>query len=301
MDRAFEASSLSVLDVQVPSARVQVGPRTEDERVHILGVASNSNADHASEVLHRRNLTTKRSPDQLSITGTALENAPDMWRWRRRHRASIHLDIALPPAIDLKVHAPGGAVSVSDLLGAVHLDVMGGKVKAEGLHGDLDVRGGGGPLTIRDGAEMALDLQWTSGAVTLEDLEATSTTLRSVAAPTTVRNVHGFKEVTVQGATLHLQEVGGRCEADVRGGALTYRGAPSEETHLKTVGGPLQVYLPSSHAADLSLSGESVRVDEAFDFEETKNARRTEGRLNGGGPPLHLRAVQDVARCLPRP
>lgn len=300
MDRAFEASSLSVLNVQVPSARVQVGPRTDDERVHVLGVVPDSNADQASEVLHRRGLTTKRSHDQLSIAGTALENDPDTWRWRRKHRASVQLDVAIPPAIDLKIHAPGGTVNVSDLLGAVSLNVMGGTVEAEGLHGDLDVRGGGGLLAVRNGADMALDLQWTSGTVALEDVEATSTTLRSVAAPTTVQSVRGSMEVTVQGAALHLQDVGGCCEAEVRGGALTYRGAPSEETHLETVGGPLRVYLPSSHAADLRLSGESVRVDEAFDFEGQENARGTEGRLNGGGPPLYLRAVQDVARCLPR-
>lgn len=300
MDRAFEASSLSALDVQVPNVRVQVDPQTEDQRIHARGIVSDSNADHASEVLHRRNLTTKRFQDRLSIRGKALGNDPDTWRWRRRRRASVHLDIVLPPAMDLKIYAPGGTVNVTDLSGAVSLDVMGGAVEAEGLHGDLDVRGGGGLLAVRNGADMALDLQWTSGTVTLEDMEATSTTLRSVAAPTTVRNVRSPNEVTVQGAPLHLRDVEGRCEAQVRGGALTYRGAPSEETHLETVGGSLRAHLPSSHAADLRLSGESVWVDEAFDFEGKENARGTEGRLNGGGPPLYLRAVQDVARCLPR-
>jgi hypothetical protein len=231
------------------------------------------------------------------VAGESLSDTVEEWRWRNGHRAAVHFKLRLPPTLNVIAHTPGGSVDAAHLAGTVDLSVNGGSVTTEGLTGPVQVQGSGGSLTARNCSGSRLDLQWTAGEVLLSDLADVPTTLRSTGAPTTVQGLQDSVTLSVSGAPLVLRDLENQCEAEVHGGALTYHGAPMNDTELRVVGGPLQTYLPPSHAATLTLKGAQVTLDDGFVFEGERTARRIEGTLNGGGPSLRLRSVEGPARC----
>ena len=301
MDVSFGADTFERLELDVPGARVRLRPHAEGDRVHVRGFVSDADSEEtARDIFNRKGISTHQSGDRLHVYGNSLSETVEDWRWRQTHRAAIDLNIYLPPDLDVTARAPGGALDASDLAGTVDLTVMAGSATAERLTGPLRVRVSGGTLTVRDGSGSSLDLQWSAGEVTLQQLESDATTLQARAAPTTLRNIHGPVDVSVHGAPLDLRDVDGPCEARVHGGMLTYRGMPSHDTSLTTVGGPLHTHLPPAHAVELTLTGSRVGLDDAFAFDGEQTPQRIEGTLNGGGPHLHLRAVRGTAACRPQ-
>jgi hypothetical protein len=293
----FEADAYGVLELTVPGAHIRLRPHTEANRVHLRGFVPDVDPEFAREIFDRKGISTHQARDRLHVFGDSLSTNAGDWRWRHTHRTSIHLDVRLPPSMDVTAQTPGGTIDASGLTGALEFTVMGGSVHTEQLDGSLDVRGSGEALTVRDCSGSLLDLQWSSGEVTLEQITGASTTLRATSAPTTLSDLQGPADLTVQGAPLTLRNLDGPCEAQVRGGALTFHGAPAHDTFLTAVGSPLRAYLPPSSAALLSLAGTRATLDDTFDFDGEQTPERIVGTLNGGGPKLHAHAVQGPARC----
>lgn len=307
MDATFEINASGVLEVSVPGVHVRLRPHTDDDRVHVHGFVPDSrkpsgrvqagDPDRARETFDRRGIATHQSSDRLYVFGNGPPADADGWRWRRAHSSSAHLDLHLPPSLDVEANVPGGAVDVSGLSGDATLEVMGGIVEVEELQGSLDVQGGGESLTVRDYSGPHLNVHWAAGSLHLDQITADSTHLHSSAASVDLQALRGACDLTVNGAPATLRDVEGPCHAVVHGGALTYYGDPEESTSLTAVGGPLHAHLPASHAATLTLTGEQVVLDDAFSFEGERMARRIEGTLNGGGPSLRVRAIRGTAHC----
>ena len=301
MDVSFGTDPLDALDLNVPGAHVQLRPHADEDRVHIRGSVPDVEPDTAQSLIDRKGVSTHQSDRRLHVFGTPLSDTVEDWRWRLKHPTTVHLDVRLPPDMAVTAQVPGGAVDASGLTGSLDCTVMGGgSAHLEKVGGPIHVRGTGGALTVQESSGSPLDLQWSAGEVTLKHLTDASTTLQARAAPTTVRDAHGPVDLTVHGASLALRQVDGPCDARVRGGELTYLGAPTHETSLTVVGRPLYTKLPPAHAAALTLTGAQVHLDETFAFTGEQTPHRIEGVLNGGGPPLRLRAVQGLAACRPQ-
>ncbi len=297
MDATFEAGALETLLLNVPEARLHLRPHDQPGRIQVRGTVPGADPDTARQLFDQKEISTHQSGDQLHVSGRSLSEGISDWRRRHIPPMAIHLNVFLPASLNVTAHASGGAVDASDLAGSVDLTVPGGSVRATGLTGPLRVQGSGGDLTIQDGTDAALTAQWAAGAVHLEHLRNTPVTLRAQSCPTAVEDLKGSADLSVQGAALTLRRLTGPCQAQVRGGALAYEGAPTQNTTLRSVGGPLHAHLPLDHAAALTLSGTRVALDDDFAFEGKQTAHRIEGRLNGGGVALMGHAVQGAAQC----
>lgn len=296
LDAEFQVDGVDLLELNVPEAQVQLRPH-DANRVHVRGfvptVKSEANQDRPGPP----NLSTRHSDDRLHIFRQGLSRDISDWRRRVRNRTTIHLDIRVPPRLDVTARTPGGAIDAVQLGGTLDLTVRGGSVYLEQMSGPLRLRGSGGRLTTQDISGSSLEVKWAAGPVTLEHVRDAQTALEAQAAPTIVQDHHGSVDLCVHGAPLTLHDLEGPCDAEVRGNRLTYRGTPAHDTSLRTVGGSVQAFLPSAHAASLTVTGAHVALDDDFAFEGKTTPHRIEGVLNGGGPDLALRAVQGTASC----
>jgi len=300
MDAAFGADTFDAFELDVPDAQVRLRPHAQADRVHVRGFVPDADPETARTVFDRKGISTHQSGDQLHVYGDSLSTTVEDWRWRDSHPTAVHLDVFLPPDLDVTARTPGGAINASGLTGALDLNVMGGSVTAERLEGSIRIQGSGGTLSVQDSLGLSLDLEWSAGPVRLQNIEGETTTLRARAASTTLHDIHGPVDLSVHGAPLELRDVDGPCEARVQGSTLTYNGAPTHETSLTVVGGHLSTNLPPTHDAELMVTGSTVALDDAFAFNGEQTSKHIEGTLNGGGPRLRLRAVRGTATCTPK-
>jgi len=301
MDAAFEADAFEALVLDVPSAHIQLQSHSEADRVQVHGGIPGADPDAARTLFDRKGISTHQSGNRLHIFGERLSEKDTDWRWRTGHPTAVHLDVHLPPDLDVTAQAAGGTIQVSDLAGTVELAVPGGSVHASQIKGPLRVHGNGGELTVEGTTDAALTLEWGAGPVTLERLRKTSVALQVRSASTTVQTLDGSADLSVHGGSLTIQDVTGPCDAKVHGGPLTYRGAPDQDTSLRAVGGPLHTHLPPDHPVLLTLAGSQVSLDHDFVFEGERTPHRIDGRLNGGGISFEGRAIQGSVQCCAMP
>lgn len=296
LETELQTDGIDILELNAPGGHLTFRPH-DANRVHVRGFASRAQSESNRNHLDFRGVSIHRSDDRLHVFRQGFSADVSDWRRRVWHRTAIHLDIRLPPRLDVTAQTPGGTINAVQLAGTLDLTVRGGSAHLEQLSGPLRLQGSGGPLIVQDVSGSPLEVQWAAGPVTLEQVTDAQTTLHACSAPTTVRDHRGPTDLHVHGAPLILQDLDGSCDAEVHGNSLTYHGAPAHETSLQTVGGPVQMHLPPAHAASLSLTGAQVALDNDFGFEGKTTSQRIEGMLNGGGPNLALRAIEGTASC----
>jgi hypothetical protein len=121
-----------------------------------------------------------------------------------------------------------------------------------------------------------------------------------VAGPLTLSGARGPTTITAKSAPVELRDVGGPCTARVQGGDLTYDGTPQDEIELRVVGRSINALLPADQEADLTMTGPSLSLADAFAFEGEQTDHQIEGTLNGGGPSLLLHATGGgTVQCRP--
>lgn len=296
LDAEFHLDGVNALNLNVPGGRVMLRPHDEN-RVHVRGFVPAGQSESNQDRPDPQQVSTHHSDDRLHIYRPDPSADVSGWRQRLRHRTTIHLDIRLPPHLDVKAQTPGGSIDGAHLAGTLDLTVQGGSVHLEQMRGPLCLRGSGGRFVAHDISGSSLEVAWAAGPVTLEQIADVQTTLHARSAPTTVKAHQGSVDLRVHGAPLTLNDLGGPCDAEVQGNRLIYHGTTAHDTSLRTVGGPVQAHLPSGQAASLILSGREVALADEFAFEGRTTPDRIEGMLNGGGPTLALRSVQGAASC----
>ena len=276
------------LSVNVPGARTRLRPGSEDERVEIEISVTGCPPAKAEEILDRMKVGTHQMKDTVRVYSDSERSDAEWWRWVRTLDVDIHVDLRLPSQVEAEIRAPGGAVDIANLKGHIDINVMGGPCSAENLEGTLDIRAESSDVSVKHFSGTELITRVAVGSLTLTDVEADTTTVRSVAAPLSLDTVSGPVAITSKSAPVEVQNLSGPCTAHVQAGRLTFSGAPRDEVTLRVIGAALDVSLPSSHGADLHMRGPDLSLADGFSFSGERTEKEIEGVLNGGGPPLTL-------------
>lgn len=285
------------LAVDVPGAFVRLRPGQQTDRVEVNIAVGGCPPAEAEDILDRMQIGTQQMKDKVRVYSDGDRSDAEWWRWVRTLDVDIHVEVRLPSRVEAELRAPGGEIDVADLEGTMDLQVMGGSCRAENLEGNLSLRAESSDVFINRLTGDDVNVRVAVGSVQMEDVQAESLSLRSVAAPVTLTSVEGAISVTANSTPVDLQNVTGPCTARCQGGALTYTGTPPAETELTVVGSRLSVDLPSAHAATLTMTGDTVSLDDDFAFEGERREHEIEGTLNDGGPALILRAIGGTVEC----
>lgn len=278
------------VSVHIPGAHTRLRPGSQGDRVEVDISVTGCSAEEAETVLDRMQVGTHQMQDTVRVYSDADRDRTDAewWRWVRTLDVTIHVDLRLPSRVEADIRAPGGQVDVADLEGHVDLNVTGGPCRAENLAGTLDVRAESSDVSIRDFAGEQIIARVAVGSLTVEDAEAETVTVRSIAGPLTLTSIRGPTTVTARSAPVALYDVGGPCTVQVQGGDLTYEGTPTDDIELRGTGASIDALLPSDHGASLTMTGPTLSLAEAFAFEGERTDHEIAGQVNDGGPSLEL-------------
>jgi hypothetical protein len=285
------------LSVDIPGAHTRLRPGAEEERVEVDISVTGCPPEEAEQILDRMKVGTHQMKNTVRVYSDSERSDAVWWRWIRTLDVTLHVEMRLPSRVEAEIRVPGGEVDIADLQGHVDLKVMGGPCRVENLEGTLDIRAESSDVTIQDFTGEQLVARVAVGSLTVENTQAETLSLRSVAAPLTLSSVTGTTKVTAKSTPVDLEAVSGPCTAHVHGGALTYDGAPSDELELEVVGASVDVLLPADHGATLTMRGSSLTLDDTLAFEGERTETEITGTLNDGGPSVTLTAVSGNVHC----
>ena len=297
IDQEFIVGEPCPVAVNVPRAFVHLRPGTDPDRARVTVAVSGCPPDEAKATLNRMGISTQQIEDTIRVSPDGGTAPADWWRWVRTLDVSLHVEMMLPSRVEADLRVPGGEALVSDLAGEVDLKVMGGTCRAEALEGTLNIRAESSRVTVTDFSGDELRARVAVGSLSIDNVEANTLSLRSVAAPLRVAEVRGPASVTANSTEVHIEAVEGPWTVHSQGGPVVFDAPPSAETELAVVGSTLDVHLPRDHGARLSMTGPRLHLDDQFPFEGERTEHAIEGTLNGGGPSLDAQAVGGSGVC----
>jgi hypothetical protein len=283
--------------VNVPGAVTTLRPGADPGHVEVHVSVAGCLPEEANRVLDRLDIGSYQRKDTVRVASDADRSTADWWRWLRTLDVTLRVELRCPARVKADLSIPGGEVDVANLTGHFDLDVMSSPCRVHNVTGTIDIRAESSDVTVEQCSGDELLARVATGRLTVTDLEADSITLRAVDAPTTLRNATGRTQLTAHSTPVTIEALTGPCTARGHGGTLHYRGCPSAETDLSSIGGELHVTLPSDCGVDLSATAPSPVLDDSFPFEGDRTGEEIEGTLNGGGVPLRLCTRGAPLRC----
>lgn len=285
------------LSIDVPGAVTTIRPGPDADRAEVTLSVVGCSSDDAEQLLDRLELDARQVKGTVQVTSDLTRTDTEWWRWVRTFDGTLHVEVTCPSRVDADLTIPGGELDMANLEGEFSLSVMGAPCRLADLKGELHLRGESSDVSIEQFTGDDLHARVAVGSLSLTDVTADSLTLRSVAAPVSVTDCTGTTTITTRSAPVTIEGLDGACTVNSRGGSLQYDGCPTAETDLAIVGAPLTVLLPSDCDADLTMTGTTMTLDEAFSFEGERTAEEIAGVLNEGGPSLRLSATGGSVEC----
>ena len=234
-----------------------------------------------------------------NIAGILLRDDPD-----------ILIVVTAPRSVDMRVQTSDGDIVVNDVEGDVLLKTSDGDITAGTLSGTMfEARTSDGDISMKSADFKNIVAQTSDGDMTLGETTAEEVSARTSDGSIHIRSLSGIADIKTSdgdifvgslvsaSSTIHtadgdvvLEGVEGDLAVTASDGNVTVELSQPGDVSIKTSDGDVLVTLPQDLPADLTLLGSRVQLDCCPAFEGRTAKESVEGRLNGGGTPLYIRA-----------
>src|SRR6266571_3245817 len=237
-------------------------------------------------------------------------------------KCSAEFVINTPRQMELvKVETEGGSVSATGIAGRADAQSGGGSIHLDDIGGAINAESGGGSVVLISGLQGAV-LETGGGSIQVKKCTG-SVKATTGGGSIDLGDIGGPAEIETGGGSIRLGSAKGLVRAETGGGSIELNGVPAARAEtgaggivakfvassgertdsvLETSAGDITVYLASDLAITIRASielanGHNIRSDfpdihvrtEGGDYgPKTVSA---DGRLNGGGPVLKVRAT----------
>jgi DUF4097 and DUF4098 domain-containing protein YvlB len=208
-------------------------------------------------------------PVSQSGNNIRIDNIPDSDRG-----ISVSYDITTPPQTKLHARSGSGTLKASSLRGTLEGKTGSGDIRLDNIDGDVNASTGSGSIEL-DHINGGAQVHTGSGSIRLH-----SGGQGNVQAST------GSGSITVEG-------VSGAVEAKTGSGNIDVGGTQKGDWRFSTGSGSIRLHVASNAAFDLDAHTGSGRVYVQHPITmqgEVGNAKTVMGKVNGGGPLMHVRS-----------
>ncbi len=213
---------------------------------------------------------------------------------------------------ELAVKNSGGNIQIDKAEGEVSARTSSGSINVVSVSGPLTAKNSGGDISV-GAAERTVTAQTSSGAIRLKvakgNLQLSNSggdvvvgeaagdlAARTSSGSIQVGAVHGKVTANNSGGNIKIGQVQDVIEAETSSGDINvaFSRPPKAECRLQVSGGGINVTLPPNAPLDLDAHSSGGRVISEFPVtltvQGTQKSGSLQGKMNGGGPALVLRA-----------
>lgn len=261
---SFAVAPGGTLFLDIDRGNIDVVTRRGDAViVELERIVDAAGREDAKEILERHSYEWRQSGDDVSVTSRFDSDDGAFWkRWRGKERFRLQVTIQVPAAYNIDFESGAGNVEVGNLAGYVEGRTGAGNIRIGAVEGRVEVTSGSGNVDI-DRVDGEVDVRTGAGNIRLSD-------------------IRGYVEASTGAGNVYAE--------------LT--GQPRAESRLESGAGNVTVAIGERVGVTVNASSGigSATTDFPLSVEGKWMSKSMEGRVNGGGPLVRMRAgVGNVA------
>ncbi|MDX2048011.1 MAG: hypothetical protein SFU87_14570 [Chitinophagaceae bacterium] len=308
--KSLTGEAVKNVEVETSGGSITVdGTAGQQPRVEVYVWPSNSKWSEtiSKEEIQKRldedyELTISVSNNKLTATA---KNKKRNWDWKRS--LSISFKVYAGSNLSTRLRTSGGSIHLTALSGTQDFTTSGGSLHVDKLKGKINGRTSGGSIHVKDSND-EIDLTTSGGSIHADNctgkielttsggslqLKNLSGTIEATTSGGSIRGgyISGELQTHTSGGNINLDELMCSIEASTSGGSIDVSVKElGKYVKLSNSGGNIDLELPSSKGLDLKLTGSKIKTDKLGNFSGSVEDDEINGKLNGGGTPITVRA-----------
>lgn len=307
LTRSLSKEAIQNIYARTSGGSIEVKGSSGNYRLEVY-VSGNNNR----EILSKEEIKTRLEQEydlDISTAGNKLsvvaKPKQKITNWKKG--LNISFKIFVPQRVSTDLATSGGSINLSNLTGNHDFRTSGGSLNLETLVGNIDGKTSGGSIHIKNSSSTIslhtsggsinaanckgeIELKTSGGSLNLKNLDGNieaSTSGGSVNGT----NIKGSLDTHTSGGSINLNELSGDLDASTSGGGMNIDIVKAGKfVKLANSGGNIHLKMPDKPGLDLKLSGQKINVNPLNNFSGSKEDEEINGRINGGGIPVNVRA-----------
>jgi hypothetical protein len=190
---------------------------------------------------------------------------------------------------DLKFRTSGGSLDLDEVSGKIDGKTSGGSINVENSKEDIELSTSGGSIEARN-CDGKLRLSTSGGSLNLVDLKG-DIKAHTSGGSVSGKNVEGELVTSTSGGSIHLTDLTCSLETSTSGGDITVSMKRlGKYVRIDNSSGNVDLEIPKGDGANLDLAADKIKTDHLENFNGKIEEDRIEGKLNGGGASVIVKA-----------
>lgn len=307
LTKSFANNSISNVEVKTSGGSISIeGVSPAEARVEVY-VSPNNNGNLPKEEVKRRleaDYDLNVSVSNNKVTAIARPKERNM-NWKKS--LNISFKVFAPKNANSDLATSGGSISLKNLSGSHDFATSGGSLHVDNLTGETDGKTSGGSIHVAnsknviklatsggsihaDNCDGNIQLATSGGSLYLTGLKG-NIHANTSGGSVNGSNVQGELSTNTSGGSIRLSDMMCSLETSTSGGSIDVAiKAFGKYLKISNSSGNINLQIPGDKGANLSLAGQRITVPPLNNFNGKVDKEEVEGKLNGGGIPVTVRA-----------
>jgi len=288
--------SISVSGVDAAEARIEVFVQPGNNRENV------SKEEIKKRLEENYNINISVADHKLTATAEAKDK-----NLSGKEALSISFRVYVAGNASTDLSTSGGSIHLDNLTGTEEFSTSGGSLNVDKVAGKINGRTSGGSIHVTNSKDQ-IDLETSGGSIDAENCNGTIT-LGTSGGSMTLKGLQGTIKATTSGGSVHGNDIKGELAAHSSGGSVvlhdlacsieTSTSGGSMDVEIKELGkyvkvsnagGNISLKMPGDKGIDIDIRGDKIRFDALKNFSGSQKDDHVEGKINGGGIPVTVRA-----------
>lgn len=305
--KSLDGAGIAFIEAETSGGNIIVTGVSGSLRAELWAVPNNSKGNTMSAEQIKEKLDSEYdiefSVDRNRLIAKAKPKRKNNWK----NGLSISFKMYVPKNVSSNLTTSGGNIELKGIEGKQDFVTSGGNLVVEDMGGNITGTTSGGNIIIQH-ARDEINMATSGGNIEVKDCTG-RIKLATSGGNIALTGVNGNINAGTSGGDVSAEEITGELKASTSGGNLRLSklsciveaatsGGQIEVSLLKisgyvrlsNSGGDIRLFLPKGSGADIAITGEHISTDTLENFSGKVDKKMIDGKLNGGGSKVTVRA-----------